>query len=234
MARLITKNIQNEILRVLLSSCSTIKVAVAWFTNDILFLTLISKLKQGVSVELVVNDDSINRSEDSNVDFDEFVDSGGILHWVPASKLMHQKFCIVDNRLVLNGSYNWTNKAEYNSENITLFDNDTQIVADFNSQFSQLCRQYPCVAKRREVSRIVTEPLVVKSPIVHAHASAPKKPSRHRGMSGLRDPFFLDKEKLDLEMDREKVLGSVSEIFNFKIGQLEQPVNRYIKKKFLV
>lgn len=229
MARLITKNIQNEILRVLLSSSSTIKVAVAWFTNEILFLTLISKLKQGVSVELVVNDDSINRSEDSNVDFDEFVDSGGILHWVPASKLMHQKFCIVDNRLVLNGSYNWTNKAEYNSENITLFDNDTQIVADFNSQFSQLCRQYPCIAKRREVSRIVTEPLVVKSPIIHAHASAPKKPSRHRGALGLRDPFFLDKEKLDLEMDREKVLGSVSEIFNYERGQFEQPVNRHIK-----
>lgn len=229
MARLITKNIQNEILRVLLSSCSTIKVAVAWFTNDILFLTLISKLKQGVCVELVVNDDSINRSEDSNVDFDEFVDSGGILHWVPASKLMHQKFCIVDNRLVLNGSYNWTNKAEYNSENITLFDNDTQIVADFNSQFSQLCRQYPCIAKRREVSRIVTESPVVKAPpIIPPSTPAPKKQSRHRGALAPGNPYFLNKQKLDLGMDREKVLGSVSEIFNYKRGQFEQPVNRII------
>lgn len=29
-------------------------------------------------------------------------------------------------------------------------------------------------------------------------------------------------------MDREKVLGSVLEIFNYKRGQFEQPVNRII------
>ncbi|TAE00475.1 MAG: hypothetical protein EAZ97_05805 [Bacteroidetes bacterium] len=33
---------------------------------------------------------------------------------------MHNKFCVIDSDIVLTGSYNWTNQAQRNDENITV------------------------------------------------------------------------------------------------------------------
>jgi len=35
--------------------------------------------------------------------------------------LMHDKFCVIDNQIVITGSYNWTDNAEFkNDENVTV------------------------------------------------------------------------------------------------------------------
>ena len=33
---------------------------------------------------------------------------------------MHHKFCVIDLKKVIHGSYNWTTKAQYNNETITI------------------------------------------------------------------------------------------------------------------
>ncbi|MWN76594.1 hypothetical protein GQR60_09600 [Labilibaculum sp. A4] len=35
---------------------------------------------------------------------------------------MQNKFCIIDFEKVIYGSYNWTNKAQYNDETISIID----------------------------------------------------------------------------------------------------------------
>lgn len=40
--------------------------------------------------------------------------------------IMHNKFCIIDGKKVINGSYNWSCKAEYNKENITILQSKIQ------------------------------------------------------------------------------------------------------------
>ena len=44
-------------------------------------------------------------------------------------KLMHNKFCIIDNDLVITGSYNWTFKARLNDENV-IVNNDVLFFID--------------------------------------------------------------------------------------------------------
>ena len=34
--------------------------------------------------------------------------------------IMHNKYCIIDSKIIINGSYNWTKKANYNNETITI------------------------------------------------------------------------------------------------------------------
>ena len=63
--------IQNAIQKELFKANSSIKIAVAWFTNDLLFQPLLLKLGAGVSVELILNKDDINCSDDNEVDFDK-------------------------------------------------------------------------------------------------------------------------------------------------------------------
>ena len=92
--------IQNAIQKELFKANSSIKIAVAWFTNDLLFQPLLLKLAAGVSVELILNKDDINCSDDNEVDFDEFVKAGGILRWNDTKQLLHDKFFYVAIQII--------------------------------------------------------------------------------------------------------------------------------------
>ena len=67
-----SSRIQNAIQRELFKATQSIKLAVAWFTNDLLFQPLLLKLSQGVSVEVILNDDVINRTGENSLDFSIF------------------------------------------------------------------------------------------------------------------------------------------------------------------
>merc|ERR1711924_532891 len=55
---------------------------------------------------------------------------------------MHHKFCILDGRVLMNGSFNWTQGAcENNCENI-MITNDKGFVMPFCSQFERLWQEY--------------------------------------------------------------------------------------------
>ena len=60
---------------------------------------------------------------------------------VPEQSLMNHKFAVFDERLVVTGSYNWTNSAEHaNYENIILLD-DPGVVNRFRQEFLRLWRE---------------------------------------------------------------------------------------------
>ena len=120
----------------------SIKIAVAWFTNELLLQPLILKLKSGVSVELILNEDVINRGGDNSLDFTEFIQAGGVLKWNDSKQLMHEKCCIIDERIVISGSYNWTNKAEYNSEVATIYYDEEETTQFYNELFNNLSARY--------------------------------------------------------------------------------------------
>lgn len=134
--------IQNVIQKELFKAQKSIKIAVAWFTNDLLFQPLLLKLQAGVSVELILNKDDINYSTENEIDFNAFVEAGGALHWNRTKTLMHEKFCIIDDSVVIYGSYNWTNKAEYNDESIAVSKEDGS-QAFYSKLFDKLCKAYP-------------------------------------------------------------------------------------------
>ena len=140
--------IQNAIQIELFKANSSIKIAVAWFTNDLLFQPLLLKLGAGVRVELILNKDDINCSSDNEIDFDEFVNAGGILRWNDTKQLLHDKFCIIDNNIVIYGSYNWTNKAEYNEESVAISKGETGTISFYLKKFESLSSKYPKEKKK--------------------------------------------------------------------------------------
>lgn len=143
MIKHVSNKIQNAIQMELFKAKESIKIAVAWFTNELLLQPLILKLQNGVSVELILNDDEINRGGESSLDFTEFLQDGGILRWNNSKQLMHDKFCIIDERVVITGSYNWTNKAEYNNESITVFYDEKETVDFYNDNYHKITNNIP-------------------------------------------------------------------------------------------
>ncbi len=133
------RNIKSEIIPLLDNAQQTIHIAMAWFTSHDLFDTITNCLKRGVNVDLVLLDDAINWMPYAP-NFNEFVETGGIIRIASSSSIgfMHHKFCVIDNKTVITGSYNWTYYAETrNIENI-IVTNDKDIVNQYKTEFIRL------------------------------------------------------------------------------------------------
>lgn len=126
-------NLEEVISNQLKAAKTSIKVAVAWFTNPALFNCLLERQQAGLSVEVIVTDDKINFT---HVDFQKLIDAGGTVY-VYRNALMHHKFCLIDGRITINGSYNWTKKAQQNIENIA-WTNDPKTCDAFSEEFESV------------------------------------------------------------------------------------------------
>lgn len=132
------ENIRQNIIDELDKATEKIVVAVYWFTNQTLYQKLISKVEQGLKVELIIHNDYIN-NRNSGLNFQNFIDIGGEFYFSNTFNPMHNKFCIIDNKVLINGSYNWTYYAEdRNRENILIIKNEQETLDSFSSEFDRL------------------------------------------------------------------------------------------------
>lgn len=129
------ENIKNILANNISNATKNIEVAVAWFTHRELFKEILSALDRNVSVEILLSDSIINKGE-HGLNFSLFLNKGGKLKFANSVKsFMHNKFCVIDEKLLITGSYNWTYAAEkYNSENIVVTD-DTNVCNSFHTHF---------------------------------------------------------------------------------------------------
>ncbi|MFJ5717220.1 phospholipase D-like domain-containing protein [Neobacillus sp. NPDC093127] len=110
------EDIQKQIIDEIRKAKYTIWVAIAWFTDEILFKELVSKSKQGLNVQVIICDDQINTK--GGLQFKDYFETYKLSQWGWYGNIMHNKFCIIDLKTVISGSYNWTKKAQYNAESI--------------------------------------------------------------------------------------------------------------------
>src|SRR3989339_632628 len=137
-------DIQLHILHELRKATPSIHIAVAWFTDPELFEQLCQKAGSGVRVELLVINDSINRK--SGLQYKNLRDLGGMFMMVGDDKknstIMHNKFCVIDSATVITGSYNWSRKAQQNSENITVISDHPELARQFIEEFDSLVERH--------------------------------------------------------------------------------------------
>lgn len=129
-------NIKAKIREELFKSRNSVYLAVAWLTDDQLFTDLVQLSSKGIGIKIIMNDDEINRT--SGLDFSALYQNGGLVYFVDSLKnLMHNKFCIIDEIVTINGSFNWTRKANNNLENITII-REEKVSKLFLEQFNKL------------------------------------------------------------------------------------------------
>lgn len=132
----IFNDIQETIIQGIRNAKYTIWVAVAWFTDEIIFKELLLKKAQGLSIRIITSD------EDSNQHLISKLENSFELTKIPLkgrylSNRLHDKFCIIDFEFVMHGSYNWSKAAQYNDETwATALDRD--FVKKFADEFMKL------------------------------------------------------------------------------------------------
>jgi hypothetical protein len=131
------RSIRKQIIHQIESADKEINIAVAWFTNLELFTSICNRLNQGVKVNLIIINDYINNGE-YGLNFQNFIDKGGNLFYGMQERPVHHKFCIIDNKVLINGSYNWTYYAESRNEENVIITKDTKVVNQYLSEFRDL------------------------------------------------------------------------------------------------
>ncbi len=138
----IFNNITERIRQELIDAKSSIIIAVAWFTNKTLFDTLLQKANEGCSVSLIISNDKINKNSSNNFSLLNTVNSYIYEIGDGDKDLMHNKFCVIDNRVVITGPFNWSYKAETNFENIVITYDDFSLAEQFIQEFHNIRTKY--------------------------------------------------------------------------------------------
>ena len=131
------ENIQDVIVDHISQAKESLRIAMAWFTNPDIYNALWRACKRGVNVQLLINNDRIN-NRINGLPFDRLVEADAILYVAEPPSLIHNKFCIIDDKIVIDGSYNWTILAETNNdENIVVIENGN-VIRSFIDAFDTL------------------------------------------------------------------------------------------------
>jgi phosphatidylserine/phosphatidylglycerophosphate/cardiolipin synthase-like enzyme len=131
---------RQRLVRAIEESRKTIDVAVYTFTAYELADALYAAQARGVHIRVLVNRE-MAETGGSGV---RGLRLNGITVrtlGVPEQSLMHNKFAVFDERLVVTGSYNWTHSAEYaNYENLVVLE-EPRLAARYQQEFHRLWRE---------------------------------------------------------------------------------------------
>lgn len=133
------EDIQNQIKEHIQNAKYTIWIAVAWFTDPVLYNELVKKKNQGVNVQIVMINDKINGS--TGLNFENQFETIRVNPTGYFNNILHHKFCVIDLATAIHGSYNWTKKAQYNKETISI-DNNRETAEKFASEFIKIKNSY--------------------------------------------------------------------------------------------
>ena len=145
------KNIRSILNEKINQAEETICLAVGWLTDEKLIEELVSKSKEGCKIRIIVSSDSKNFKI---YKLGKLLDKAKLYAWVHFEyqinrvtkedvpddsfylKSMHHKFCIIDGRILITGSANWSGNIDSNKENIIVTSNEVlikQYLYEFNS-----------------------------------------------------------------------------------------------------
>lgn len=133
--------IQDQLIRRINASTSTIDIAVYSFTSGEIAQALADAHKRDVSIRVIRDlTQTTNKHDEGN-----FLEHTGIavkvLSGLPPRGVMHDKFAIFDGKVVEAGSFNWTvNGEKYSHENALFFD-DPKLIQTFDQEFEKLWKE---------------------------------------------------------------------------------------------
>jgi hypothetical protein len=114
-------------------------IAVAWINFKEYFDVFKNVLENSAQLKIVCSDNWQNRSHQSFID--ALVKLGAeirLLKMPRQTNHMHHKFSIIDNKTILNGSFNWSPNATSSFENIIVIKDFPNEVTKFIDEFDKL------------------------------------------------------------------------------------------------
>lgn len=157
----LSDNPQKAIIKNINQAEAFINIAMYVFTDKEIALSLVKARERGVKVRLYLDKDQVDYQYSQS----RFLVQKGIKTRISSNNyIMHNKFAIIDNRILLTGSYNWTFSANNrNDENLMVID-DPEIIEIFQNQFVNLWTNKYSLERTRQLYKIAKVDFLPTSP----------------------------------------------------------------------
>ncbi|CAL1541037.1 unnamed protein product [Lymnaea stagnalis] len=133
------KSSLSELYKHLCSGKTTVDICVYIITCKDLAEILMKMFKRGVKIRIITDKDQLQASGSQIWSLRK---EGIPVRTNDSSYLMHHKFVIIDNRVLINGSFNWTYQAiTGNQENVLITDDDA-VTSVFKAEFQRLWEDF--------------------------------------------------------------------------------------------
>ena len=128
--------ISKELSRLIKAAKVEIAVAAYAFSSKYLGNALTAAQKRGVKVRTILDRDNADQA----YSIDEWLMQQGldIRSIQMKSGCMHHKFMIIDAKMLMTGSYNFTNESEFRNYEAALFTNSKPLIKTFTAEFERL------------------------------------------------------------------------------------------------
>ena len=128
-----------QFLSVLKEAKQSLDICVFTITDNRVVSVLRDLKAAGVQIRIISDND---KAMDRGSDVYELARDDVPVRFDDTSNHMHHKFAILDNKLLLNGSYNWTRSANlYNQENL-IITNEPELLQSFRQEFEKLWEKF--------------------------------------------------------------------------------------------
>ncbi len=130
---------RRQLLDLLVSARESIDISVFTISDDRLSDAILAAHKRGVNVRLITDND---KARDQGSDIYYLIDLGLPVRMDSSENHMHHKFAVIDKKILVNGSFNWTRSAtDYNQENILVTD-EPKLVSAYLEEFESLWLEF--------------------------------------------------------------------------------------------
>ncbi len=129
--------IESEIIKALDEAEKSIYIAMYSFTDDQLADAVIRAHDRGVTTVRILLDDGQD-SDEGNRQFPKLIHAGIEVRVEHVTGLLHHKFAVIDERLVITGSYNWSDNADDNNFENVVFISCKEIAEVYVKEFNEI------------------------------------------------------------------------------------------------
>ncbi|MCL6414035.1 phospholipase D-like domain-containing protein [Aestuariirhabdus sp. Z084] len=130
---------RRKLIELIQGAQHSLDICVFTISDDRISEAILAAQRRKIALRIITDDD---KSFDRGSDIDRLRDRGVALRMDDEPSHMHNKFALIDRKILVNGSFNWTRSAsDKNQENILVTD-DPALVVPYMSQFELLWRQY--------------------------------------------------------------------------------------------
>lgn len=130
---------KSRIISLLDGARSNVEICVFTISDNDISHAILAAHERRIRVRVITDNDKAN---DRGSDVERLIDSGVAIVKDQTPNHMHHKFALIDDRYVINGSFNWTRSAsKYNNENVMVV-SSSEVVRRFASKFEAMWREF--------------------------------------------------------------------------------------------
>lgn len=134
---------KEKIIKHLKQSKISILIAVSWLTDKDIIEAISQKAEKGITIKILLSASDWNLVRYN--EFNNLKKNGVVINKRGAKEpgkggFMHCKFAVIDEKIVIQGSYNWTKLGNTNDENIDITD-DYKKARDYVIEFHKMVKE---------------------------------------------------------------------------------------------